>query len=331
MNRFLRPTALAALLLAPCLRLAAQSEPAPLPVMPVPADTQPEPEPVTVQPRIAPPPATVPATPAVAESKARIEKMESDLAKVKSDLAKTQAELRTAKANSVAGSSRLKLDLDKATGERDTLAEQIASLTAEKERAESARSRANVDLASARARLDVYEMTLREGATPDTASLREALRESQSRVDMTVRAFAAIEHENNRIKAQLGSASPQTFKTDFAATERELRQAQHDLVAERIRSANLARELARARPGMPLVIDEPVAPTAPTAPTRALPEPVEPPADAKIHTVADGETLSGIAKIHYGSASRWIEIYNANRDVMRSENHLVPGMNLRIP
>jgi len=323
MNRFLRPAAPAALLLASCLHLAAQSEPAALPVTPVP--TGPQPAPVTVQPRISPPQDTVPAAPVVDESKARIDKLESDLAKAKADLAKAQAELKTAKANSAAGSGRLKLDLDKAAGERDALAAQVAGLTADKDRAESARDRASVDLASARARLEVYEKSLREGSTPDTDELRAALRESQSRVDMTVRAFATIEQENNHIRSQLGSSSPQNFKADLAAAERDLRQAQNDLVAERIRSANLARELARARPGMPLVVDEPVAPTPPPA---AIDEPA---AEAKTHVVADGETLSGIAKLYYGSASRWTEIYNANRDVMRSENHLVPGMKLRIP
>lgn len=326
MNRLLRPTALAALLHVCCVHLAAQSEPAALPVTPVP--TGPQPPAVTVQPGIAPPQATVPAAPVVDESKARIGKLESELAKAKADLAKAQADLRTAKANSAAGSGRLRTDLDKASAERDALAAQVAGLTADKERAESARDRASVDLASARARLEVYEKALREGATPDTAELREALRESQSRVDMTVRAFATIEQENNRIRSQLGSSSPQTFKADLAATERDLRQAQHDLIAERIRSANLARELARARPGMPLVVEEPVAPTLPAPSAPAAAEPV---ADAKIHTVADGETLSGIAKLHYGNASRWTEIYNANRDVMRNENHLVPGMKLRIP
>lgn len=331
MNRLLRPIAPSALLLASCLHLAAQSEPAPLPVMPVPAGTRPAP--VTVQPRTSAPDAD--------ESKARIEKLEADLAKARadlaksqSDLAKAQAELRTAKANSAAGSGRLKLDLDKAVTERDALAAQIAGLRAEKARAESSRDQTRVDLASARARLEVYEKALREGAAPDTADLRAALREAQSRVDMTVRAFEIIEQENNRIKAQLGSSSPQNFKADLAAAERDLRQAQHDLVAERIRSANLARELAKARPGIPLVIDEPPpysAPTSPTAPATSLDETAAPAADTTIHTVAEGETLSGIAKLHYGSASRWVDIFNANRDTMRSENHLVPGMKLRIP
>jgi nucleoid-associated protein YgaU len=337
MKRHLRSFAPAALLLASCLHLGAQSEPAALHVTPVPAN--PQPEPVTVQPRIAAPTTPPVAAPTVVdESKARIAKLEADLAKAKSDLAKAQNELLTAKANSAAGSGRLRLDLDKVSAEREALAEQVAGLTADKERAESQRDQVRVDLASARARLEVYEKTLREDATPDDASLREALRESQSRVDMTVRAFELIEQENNRIKAQLGSMSPQTFKADVASTERELRQAQHDLVAERIRSANLARELARARPGTPLVIDEsqpvlssPAAPTRPSAVAETQPDPATPDAEAKIHVVADGETLSGIAKLHYGSASRWTEIYNANRDVMRNENHLVPGMKLRIP
>ncbi|HEY5551484.1 MAG TPA: hypothetical protein VIK52_06335 [Opitutaceae bacterium] len=341
MNRHFLPFALAAISFVSGLHLAAQSEPAPLPVTPVPSSPQAETVP-TIEPRIALPAAA----PAVADdSKVRTEKLESDiaklrteLAKAKTDLTKTQADLNTAKANSALGSGRLKSDLDRAAAERDTLAAKIAGVTADKERAESTRDQAQVDLASARARLEVYEKSIREGAPVDAAALREALRESQSRVDMTVRAFAIIEQENNRIRSQLSGSSPQAFKSDLADTERALQQAQNDLAAEKIRSANLARELARARPDMLMVIEEPP-PTAsprglslPTHPSAvAGPEPAEPVAEARIHVVADGENLSVISHRYYETPNRWMEIYNANRDVMKNENYLVPGMKLRIP
>jgi nucleoid-associated protein YgaU len=47
--------------------------------------------------------------------------------------------------------------------------------------------------------------------------------------------------------------------------------------------------------------------------------------------VADGENLSVISKRYYGNAGRWMEIFNANRDIMQNENSLAPGMKLRIP
>lgn len=333
MNRLFRFFALAAISSFSCLHVAAQSEPAALPVTPVPANTQPAP--VTVQPRIAAP-AAPPAV--VDESRTRIERLESDIAKVRTELAKTQAdltraqtELRTAKANSAVGAGKLKTDLEKAAAERDSLAAKVSGLTADKERAESSRDQAKVDLASARARLEVYEKSLREGTPVDAAALRDALRESQERVDMTVRAFAMIEQENNRIRSQLSGSDPKSFKSDLAAAERDLKQAQNDLAAEKIRTANLARELARARPGMPLVIEEPVAPTAPTLPSAAAEEPPVSGPEPRTHVVADGENLSIISKRYYGNAGRWMDIYNANRDVMQNENSLVPGMKLRIP
>lgn len=63
--------------------------------------------------------------------------------------------------------------------------------------------------------------------------------------------------------------------------------------------------------------------------TVGIPTPVA--VEARMHTVAGGETLSIISEHYYKTPSRWREIFNANRDVMKSENHLVPGMKLRIP
>ncbi len=51
----------------------------------------------------------------------------------------------------------------------------------------------------------------------------------------------------------------------------------------------------------------------------------------RLHTVALGETLSGIAQKYYGTAKRWPEIYAANRDILRDERSLVAGRVLRIP
>jgi nucleoid-associated protein YgaU len=50
-----------------------------------------------------------------------------------------------------------------------------------------------------------------------------------------------------------------------------------------------------------------------------------------IHTVAEGETLTSISIEYYGSASMWQGILNANRDIVKDENRLRPGMKLVIP
>ena len=60
-----------------------------------------------------------------------------------------------------------------------------------------------------------------------------------------------------------------------------------------------------------------VASTAPTAP--------------QTYTVNKGDTLSKIAKEFYGSANRWHEIYDANRDQISNPDLIKPGQVLKIP
>ncbi len=49
------------------------------------------------------------------------------------------------------------------------------------------------------------------------------------------------------------------------------------------------------------------------------------------HTVAQGDTLYGLARRYYGDASRWKDIYDANRHVLRSADVLLVGQELDIP
>ena len=49
------------------------------------------------------------------------------------------------------------------------------------------------------------------------------------------------------------------------------------------------------------------------------------------YSVKTGDSLSRIAKSQLGSASRWKEIYDANRDKIRNKNLLYAGMKLTIP
>lgn len=52
----------------------------------------------------------------------------------------------------------------------------------------------------------------------------------------------------------------------------------------------------------------------------------------KKHTVASGETLSGIAKKYYDDAGKYMKIYEANKDVIGGDPSLIqPGMELVIP
>lgn len=49
------------------------------------------------------------------------------------------------------------------------------------------------------------------------------------------------------------------------------------------------------------------------------------------HTVEKGESLSLIAKHHYGKASLWNRIYEANRDQLDDPDTIKPGQVLNIP
>ncbi len=63
----------------------------------------------------------------------------------------------------------------------------------------------------------------------------------------------------------------------------------------------------------------------------APPPPGQGPA-ARKHTVATGDTLSKIAQQYYGDRTKYHQIFEANRDVMKDENHLPAiGTALKIP
>lgn len=49
------------------------------------------------------------------------------------------------------------------------------------------------------------------------------------------------------------------------------------------------------------------------------------------YIVAKDDTLQKIAKKFYGSYSKWSKIYDANKDVIKNPDILVPGIKLRIP
>jgi nucleoid-associated protein YgaU len=74
-------------------------------------------------------------------------------------------------------------------------------------------------------------------------------------------------------------------------------------------------------------------PDATGAPLVPVPvEPVRPPAPAqKTHTVAAGDTLSGLSEKYYGSERYWQKIYEANNSKLASPDALKVGMTLTIP
>src|SRR5687767_2710412 len=49
------------------------------------------------------------------------------------------------------------------------------------------------------------------------------------------------------------------------------------------------------------------------------------------YTVQKGDTLSHIAKAHYGRASKWHAIFEANRYILDDPDKIQPGQVLKIP
>ena len=57
----------------------------------------------------------------------------------------------------------------------------------------------------------------------------------------------------------------------------------------------------------------------------------EPAPEPVFHTVAKGDTLSAIAKKTLGSANRYMEIFEANKPMLKHPDKIYPGQVLRIP
>jgi nucleoid-associated protein YgaU len=57
----------------------------------------------------------------------------------------------------------------------------------------------------------------------------------------------------------------------------------------------------------------------------------KPEAEATFYTVQRGDTLSKIAREHYGDASKYPTIFDANRPMLKDPDKIYPGQKLRIP
>jgi nucleoid-associated protein YgaU len=90
-----------------------------------------------------------------------------------------------------------------------------------------------------------------------------------------------------------------------------------------------------------LKVGAPPAPVAPTvaaaaAPVAAAPVVAEVPTaeeapQAKFVTVKSGDTLSKIAKEHYGDANAYNAIFEANKPMLKHPDKIFPGQVLRVP
>ncbi len=52
---------------------------------------------------------------------------------------------------------------------------------------------------------------------------------------------------------------------------------------------------------------------------------------ANFYTIQSGDTLSKIAKQHYGDANQWRKIHEANKGIIDDPDKIYPGQSIRIP
>lgn len=53
--------------------------------------------------------------------------------------------------------------------------------------------------------------------------------------------------------------------------------------------------------------------------------------EVRTYTVQKGDSLSKIAKAHYGDANQWRKIYEANKERIKNPDLIQPGWVLTIP
>jgi nucleoid-associated protein YgaU len=177
-------------------------------------------------------------------------------------------------------------------------------------------------------------------AAPDSDTAKQ-LADLQDKLALSLRSFSVLQDENAQLKAaaekaaadngtlsqqlEAGRASIASLQTQAAATSQieplraELRQAEDELTrlaleneqyrtrfAVQANSPNSSRPVP-TRPGQAATVAS--VPPAGSAPPPAAAAP-------KTYVVAEGDTLTRIARKFYGSSSRWEDILKANRSVV---------------
>lgn len=147
-------------------------------------------------------------------------------------------------------------------------------------------------------------------ATNETRKFAED--ESQKAIDASNRASkTAMDHADRSAERAIAAAN-EAIKSANAASERSIAVANQTIAeVNRLRAT-----IKMQQEQEPILIEEPR-----TEVTTA----------AKTYTVKRGDTLSGIASMHYKDAGKWGIIYDANRDVIKNPNVLIPGTKIVIP
>lgn len=210
-----------------------------------------------------------------------------------------------------------------------------AAVAAAADAAEAAdRRKAEVE-AAARQRAEAARQAQ---AQSSAAAAAQAAREAEER--KAAEAAAARTAAESRARAQREAREHAEALQQAEAEARDRAEAARKAARERYnaaqaeKAAQAAEAAVRDRAGKPA----PAAAAAVTAAVEsAAPAPVAQTAPAATepavttYKVKSGDTLSHIALQFYGSAVRWREIYEANKDVIKNPGMIYPGQELTIP
>jgi DNA repair exonuclease SbcCD ATPase subunit/phage tail protein X len=257
-----------------------------------------------------------------ADAEAALTKTQQELAALRATAehdAGEAATLKTRLADVTKGSESSSAEVTRLTGELAALKTQLAGATSSGESTSAEVTRLNGELAALHATAD-HDAS--EAATLRT-QLADAMKNSES-----------SSTEVARLTGELAAARDTANKAtaDNASLRESLRQMQNT-------GAGLVSENARLRTALALAGSAPAATSQPTRPAPATvaasapaaPAPATPPPAPRMYRVASGDTLTKISSRYYGTTARWQDIYNANRDQLRSPDVLPLGVELKIP
>jgi len=197
--------------------------------------------------------------------------------------------------------------------------------------------------------------------SPAEQNLQSQLTDTQEKLATALRSYTLLEQELNQTRTErgsggggsatlrgqtvaLGAAQQEAAQArqvgaiatdEVAALREQLRQTQGEIARLAEENAHFRTKLALQPAPPSTTLSAPLRPAVASMPaqvrTSAVTTKSTPAAGPRQHVVAEGDTLGKIAKKYYGTADRWPEIYEANRDVLRNADRLPVSVTLRIP
>ena len=197
--------------------------------------------------------------------------------------------------------------------------------------------------------------------SPAEQNLQSQLTDTQEKLATALRSYTLLEQELNQTRTErdqaaaenatlrgqtvaLGAAQQEAAQArqvganatdEVAALREQLRQTQGEIARLAEENAHFRTKLALQPAPPSTTLSAPLRPAVASTPaqvrTSAVTTKSTPAAAPRQHVVAEGDTLGKIAKKYYGTADRWPEIYEANRDVLRNADRLPVSVTLRIP